>query len=162
MGHEPGPALAAGAPARRAAGFTLLELLVTLAIVAVAAALVLPAIGRTTDTVRARAEVAGFSAVLRHARERAITSHTPHEVVIDLTAHRMAVTTAAPGAEPEVTRTRALSPVLRVEATPPPALTVRFEPQGSSSGGDFRLVSGAIAYRVTVDPLTGRVKSVRQ
>jgi hypothetical protein len=39
---------------------------------------------------------------------------------------------------------------------------VRFEPQGGSSGGDFRLASGGVVYRVTVDALTGRVRSVRQ
>ena len=68
----------------------------------------------------------------------------------------------AGGPDGEVRETRALPERLTVEATPPPALTVRFEPQGGSSGGDFRLASGAITYRVTVDALTGRVRSSRQ
>ena len=57
-----------------ARGFTLIELIVTLLVVAVAIGLVAPAIGRSTEGVRARAEVAGFSATLRHAREQAITT----------------------------------------------------------------------------------------
>ena len=54
-----------------------------------------------------------------------------------------------------------LSDRLTIEATPPPALVVRFDAQGGSSGGDFRLTSGSVTWRVTVDALTGRVRSAR-
>jgi general secretion pathway protein H len=141
-------------------GFTLLELIVVLLVIALAVGLTVPAIGRSTESLRARAEVAGFSAMLRHARERAIVTHTAQAVVVDPTARR--VSRLAGGPEGEVRETRALPERLTIEAEPPPALTVRFEPQGGSSGGDFRLVSGGVVYRVTVDALTGRVRSVRQ
>jgi len=131
-----------------------------MAIVAVVVGLTIPAVGRFTEGIRVRAEVAGFSALLRHARERAIVSQKPQAVVVDAAAHRISV--RAGGPDGEVRETRALPERLTVEATPPPALTVRFEPQGGSSGGDFRLASGAITYRVTVDALTGRVRSSRQ
>ncbi len=144
----------------RARGFTLLELIVTMAIVAVVVGLTIPTIGRSTEAIRVRAEVAGFSALLRHARERAIVSQKAQAVVVDVAAHRISV--RAGGPEGEVRETRALPERLTVEASPPPALTVRFEPQGGSSGGDFRLTSGAVTYRVTVDALTGRVRSSRQ
>ena len=49
-----------------------------------------------------------------------------------------------------------------IEANPPPNLSVRFEPQGSSSGGEYRIVAGSVAYRITVDAVTGRVRSVRE
>ena len=148
------------APARRDGGFTLLELIVTLLVIALAVALTIPAIGRTSEGIRVRAEIAGFSAVLRHARELAITSHATHAVVIDTTARRMTIRSGGP--EGEVRQSRALPARLNVHANPPPALTVQFQPQGTSDGGDFRVDSGAITYRVTVDPLTGRVRSVRQ
>ncbi|TMQ21761.1 MAG: prepilin-type N-terminal cleavage/methylation domain-containing protein [Candidatus Rokuibacteriota bacterium] len=147
-------------PVAQTRGFTLLELIVTMAIVAVVVGLTIPAVGRFTEGIRVRAEVAGFSALLRHARERAIVSQKPQAVVVDAAAHRISV--RAGGPDGEVRETRALPERLTVEATPPPALTVRFEPQGGSSGGDFRLASGAITYRVTVDALTGRVRSSRQ
>lgn len=142
-----------------AGGFTLLELLVTLLVLALALGLTAPMLGRSTEAIRARAEIAGFSAVLRHARERAITSGTPHAVVIEPDAHRMVV--RAGGPDGEIRHTRTLPERVIVEASPSPALTVRFEPQGGSSGGDFRVAAGGVAYRVTVDPLTGRVRSVR-
>ena len=122
-------------------GFTLLELIVALLVIALAVGFAVPAIGRSTESLRVRAEVAGFAAMLRHARERAIVTST---------------------AQAEVRETRPLSERLTIDADPPPALTVRFEPQGGSNGGDFRVSSGTIVYRVTVDALTGRVRSVRQ
>lgn len=147
-------------PGRRAGGFTLLELIVTLAILAVVVALVMPSIGRGTEAVRMRAEVAGFAAMLRHARERAIVSQKPQAVVVDPTNQRISV--RAGGPDGDVRETRPIPERLVVEATPPPALTVQFDARGGSSGGDFRLRSGAIAYRITVDALTGRVRSSRQ
>jgi len=139
-------------------GFTLLELIITLLVIALAVGLAVPTIGRSTEAVRVRAEVAGFSAILRHARERAIVTRTAQAVVID----GQRVSRVAGGPDGEVRETRTLSARLTIEADPPPALTVRFEPQGGTSGGDFRLTSGTIVYRVTVDALTGRVRSSRQ
>ncbi len=66
-----------------ARGFTLLELIVTLVVIAVAVGLVAPTIGRSTEALRIRAEVAGFSATFRHARERAITTRQPFTVAVN-------------------------------------------------------------------------------
>ena len=139
-------------------GFTLLELIVTLLVVAVAVGLVAPAIGRSTETVRARAEVAGFAATLRRAREQAITKRQQHTVVVDPVSRLQTVMTG----EDEVQWTHALSARLTIEAATPDGLTVRFEPQGTSSGGEFRVTSGAVTYRVTVDAVTGRVRNRRE
>ena len=141
-----------------ARGFTLLELIVTLVVVAIAVGLVAPTIGRSTEALRVRAEVAGFSATLRHAREQAITTRQPFTVAVNPTTHLLTVTTG----EDEVRWTRALSSTVGIEAQSLSALTVRFEPQGSSSGGEFRLTSGKIGYRVSVDQVTGRVRSLRE
>lgn len=141
-----------------ARGFTLLELIVTLLIVAIAVGLVAPAIGRSTEAVRTRAEVAGFSATFRHAREQAITTQQTFTVVVNPSSRLQTVTTG----EDEVRWTRTFSARLRIEAETPSALTVRFEPQGNSSGGEFRLSAGAVVYRVTIDAVTGRVKNRRE
>ncbi len=141
-----------------ARGFTLLELIVTLLIVAIAVGLVAPAIGRSTEAVRTRAEVAGFSATFRHAREQAITTQQTFTVAVNPSSRLQTVTTG----EDEVRWTRTFSARLRIEAETPSALTVRFEPQGNSSGGEFRLSAGAVVYRVTIDAVTGRVKNRRE
>ena len=79
-------------------------------------------------------------------------------MVVDPRAHRV---TLVAGRD-DVQQTHSLPAELTVEATPPEALTVRFEPNGVSSGGEFRLTAGHVRYRVTVDPLTGRVRAERQ
>jgi len=58
--------------------------------------------------------------------------------------------------------TRALSKRVELRADTPGSLAVRFEPQGTSSGGEFHLMSGKIVYRVTVDAVTGRVRNQRE
>jgi prepilin-type N-terminal cleavage/methylation domain-containing protein len=141
-----------------ARGFTLLELIVTLFVIALAVGLVAPVVGRSTDTLRGRANVARFSAMLRHARDQAITTRRSHAVVIDPAGHR-ATLVAAPD---EVRQARTLSADLQVDANPPDALNVRFEPTGVSTGGDFRLTTGGMRFRVTVDQLTGRVRVERE
>jgi prepilin-type N-terminal cleavage/methylation domain-containing protein len=140
-------------------GFTLLELVVTLFVIVLTIGLAVPVIGRSSNAIRARADVAGFSAVLRHARERAITTRKSHAVVIDPAARKMTV--LAGGTDGDVKETRTLPERLTVQATPPPALTVRFEPEGTSSGAEYRVTAGDVIYRVTVDPVTGRVKNTR-
>ena len=141
-----------------AAGFTLLELIVALFVIALAVGLVAPIVGRSADTLRGRADVARFSAMLRHAHDQAITTRRGHAVVIDPAGHRATIV-AAPD---EVRQTRVLSADLRVDATPPDALSVRFEPSGVSSGGDFRLTTAGMRFRVSVDQITGRVRVERQ
>jgi len=120
--------------------------------------LVAPTIGRSTEALRVRAEVAGFSATFRHAREQAITTRQPYAVMINPTNHLLTVTTG----EDEVRWTRALSNTIAISTEAPGTLTVRFEPQGTSSGGQFHLTSGKISYRVSVDAVTGRVRSQRE
>jgi len=64
--------------------------------------------------------------------------------------------------EYEVRWTRALSKRVELRADTPGSLAVRFEPQGTSSGGEVHLMSGKIVYRVTVDAVTGRVRNQRE
>jgi general secretion pathway protein H len=140
-----------------AKGFTLLELIVTLFVVALAVGLVVPVIGRSTETFRARAEVARFSAMLRHAHDQAITTRRGYAVVIDPMGRRATIVAG----RDEVTQTRTLPPDLDIEARSPEALTVRFEPNGVSTGADLQLRTGRTRYRVTVDSFTGRVRVER-
>lgn len=147
-------------PVLNARGFTLLELVVTLLVLALAVALVSPAIGRSTRALQARAEVARLTAMLRHAREQAITTGRPHALVVDPAARRLAIV-AGEGEVREIRETRTWSAEFRVEAASPEGLVVRFDPHGVSSGGELQVASAGLRYRVSVEPLTGRVKAVR-
>jgi len=138
-------------------GFTLIELAVTIMLLAIASAFVAPAIGRSVDTIRARAELSGFTGFLRAAREQAVTRGEAQEVRLDPQARSLVI--RAEGS-PSVRSSRSFSYLLRIEPDPPAATTVRFHPQGLSSGGTFHILApGDRHYVVTVDPFTGRVSS---
>jgi prepilin-type N-terminal cleavage/methylation domain-containing protein len=140
-----------------ARGFTLIELAVTLLVLALAAAVIVPGIGRSIASVRARAEISGFAAYLRAAREQAITRGEAHAVRLDPETRSLAITA---GGSDAVRSTRSFTYLLRIEPEPPDALTVQFAPLGFSTGATFRILApGDRYYLVTVDPLTGRVSS---
>ena len=167
-----------GRPKVNQRGFTLIELVVTLLVLAIAVAVVTPAIGRSTEALRTRAQVARLTAMLRHAREQAITTglerlppvgrpawpppyaHSQsNESGAHMELHDRFLAVDMTG--DDVAETRTLPSDVTIEASPPQALTVRFEPYGVSNGGDFRVQAGTVRYRVIVDGLTGRVKATR-
>ena len=142
-------------------GYSLMELVVVLAILAVAAAVVGPAVGRTADDVRVRAELAGLAAFLRTAREQAATRQQTLEVTLDPEARVLLLRRAGREGEAGVQASRVVSSVLRVASDPAmPRLT--FLPHGMSSGARFTIEApGPRVYVITVDPLTGRVTTQR-
>lgn len=139
-------------------GYTLIETVVVLLVLALAAGVAAPSIGRGLDTIRLRAEVAGVASFLRAARERAISQHHALEVGIDGDGRTLVLKAG----EEDVRAVRRLSPLLHIEADPPGARTVTFFAYGLSTGGRFRLEApGPVVYVVTVSPLTGRVSTRR-
>lgn len=137
-------------------GFTLIELVVTLFILSLAATVVAPSVVTGVETLRARTEAAGIATFLRSAREQAVTHNRAYEVrvrsdegVIELRAGD------------SVPVTRKLATGVRVSADPPAARTITFLPQGLSSGARLRVEMAGRSYLVTVDPLTGRVTTRR-
>ncbi len=144
-----------------ARGFSLMELVVVLAILAIAAAVVAPGVGRTADGVRARAEVGAIAAFLRSAREQAVSRHQALEVQVDGESHTLVMRRAGQAGEFGVRATRAVSPLLRIAARAlPPHVT--FLPHGMSTGARFAIATpGPRTYVITVDALTGRVSTDR-
>lgn len=138
-----------------------MELVVLLAVLAIATAVVAPAIGRTADGVRARAEVGAVAGFLRSARERAVTRQQALEVLLDGDTHTLVLRRAEREGETAVQANRAVSPLLRIAAdAAPPRVT--FFAHGMSSGARFAIeMPGARAYVITVDALTGRVRTQR-
>jgi prepilin-type N-terminal cleavage/methylation domain-containing protein len=136
-------------------GFTLIELAITLMLLALGSALVAPAVGRSLDGIRGRAEVSGFTRYLRAAREQAVTRGEAQEVRLEDDGRTLVITAQGSAA---VRSSRQFSYLLEIQPDPPTARTVTFEPQGVSSGGTFYLLApGNRRYVVTIDPVTGRV-----
>lgn len=151
--------MAGSRPLATARGFTLIEVVAVMLVLALAAAVVVPAVGRGAESLRARAAVSGFAAFLRHAREQAVTRRETYEVRVDPEARTLVLTVAG---SDKVRGSRRLAQGIQVTAAPPSPLTVTFQPQGLSSGATFRIEApGRRVFTVTVDPITGRVAHSR-
>lgn len=144
-------------------GFTLIELVVALFVLALAAAVVTPPVGRGIETLRVRSEVAGVASFLRAARERAITRRDALEVAVEADGHALVLRARDGGASGAagVRAIRRLPSTVRVAADPPTAPPPGFLAHGASTGGAFRLEAPGAVYNVTVEPFTGRVTARR-
>jgi len=141
-------------------GYTLLELVITLLVLALAGAVTAPSVSRGMEGLRARAEVSGFAAFLRAAREQAVTRGEPQEVRVDPESRTLALAAANAGPDAVVRASRRFPSLVRIDAEPASALSIMFAPEGFSSGGQFTIqATGNRRYLVTVDVLTGRVSS---
>ena len=142
-------------------GFSLMELVVVLAILAIGAAVVAAGVGRAADDIRARSEIGAVAAFLRAAREHAVTRGQAMEVRVDDETHTLVMRLTGHAGDSAVQATRAVSSLVRIAAGPS-APSVTFLPHGMSTGARFSLATpGARAYVITVDALTGRVSTAR-
>jgi len=142
--------------ATRARGFTLLEMLAVIVLVAVAMAAVGFSVTRGLDGARAAAASADLAAALRATRAQAIVQGQPQVFDVDVREHRWR---DARG------RSVALPPGMRVDITSARADLpddhtgrIRFFPDGSSTGGHIVLQRGQRQWRVDVAWLTGAVE----
>lgn len=147
-------------PARSGeAGFTFLEILLVVGIIAVAATLVAPALDAGMRAREVRSAVRNLVATLRTLQSDATISGTPQYLVIDPRDNVMAV--------PEREATVALGEVAQMtqirggELDPNGLVRVIFYPNGSTSGLDVviddRESVGDVGFLVSLDPLIGVV-----
>jgi general secretion pathway protein H len=140
---------------RRADGFTLIELVVVLAILGLVLAMVAARGPLGLHTLTARAAANGLAAGFRQARARAVTENRPIEVSIDLSAHSWRI-----GADRPTLLPRGLDIAVLTVAGQSVGGTIadfRFLPDGSSTGGRVELKDGRRQMRIGIDWLNGRV-----
>lgn len=144
---------------RRAAGFTLMEILVVMVLVAMLFGIVGLSVSRSLSGAEIRNEAREVIAGLRHTRGQAIVKRNEQTFNVDAEKR----TWQAAGREPktlpeglEVDMTTA-----RSELTAENAGGIRFYPDGSSTGGNVKLVAGQRVWRINVAWLTGEVSLER-
>jgi general secretion pathway protein H len=139
----------------RTRGFSMLELMVVVLIMAVVASIVVPTIGGVS-TAELKGAAREIAAGLRFARGQAVVQRSEAVLLIDVEARAFTV--------PPDTRVHRLPEKMDVKLfTAQRDLVgekigaIRFFPDGGSNGGRITLAAGERQYNVDVDWLTGRV-----
>ena len=135
-------------------GFTLLELLVVLAIVGMVAAVVPMAFPAATARVETEAAARVLASDLRAVRRAAIAGN--RSLALSFQPNGIGYSTGAlTRAFPDLVRTAV---EVGGENKTGSGVSIIFNPDGSSTGGDIRIFSAKAAYRVSVDWVSGRIR----
>lgn len=145
-----------GAPLPGHRGFTLVELLVALLIATLIISIIPPLFTGSIASTETRAAVRKLATGLRHARSQAIATQQQTTLTLDLEQRRFR-TSGRPG---EIALARDLALTLTTadsEVETQELGSIRFFPDGSSTGGRIKVGDGSRQFVLDVDWLTGRV-----
>lgn len=140
----------------RSAGFTLVELIVALAIAVIALGVAPVALGRMYDTMQYRSTVREMMSELKAARLLAVRRGQPTVFTVDAEAHRFGVGSEPARVIPSKLKVRTIVADSEVDADG--RAGIRFYADGSATGGSIELARpGGGGLRLRVDWLLGRV-----
>ena len=154
---QAGTARTGTSPAGTEGGFTLLGLLVVLAILGLTITLAVPVFHRVMPGLELKAAARTVAAAMREARGIAVSSNREVAVTIDVGSHMLGL---GGGRPPEQLDPRfALSLFTATEErVGGSAGSFRFYPDGTSTGGRVRVSFGDRQYDVLVNWISGAVK----
>jgi general secretion pathway protein H len=140
-------------------GFTLLEIVCVVAIIAILAAIVLPSIPRGTSRARLESFAIDAAGLLKGDRNAAVRRHLPVATEIDamMRSMRSGATGQVLRMPDDVTFDAAL---VRSCNQRPAGPTIRFFASGMSCGGVIALTRLGVGYQIRVNWLTGGVEVV--
>ena len=140
---------------RRPAGFSLLEVLLVMALIAAASTLAAMTVSGGFESMRLRSSAKEIAANLRYARAQAISTGKPQSFAIDPRAH---VWQGANGRKGEIPKKLGIVFTGAREVQPRDGIgAIMFFPDGASTGGRVQLNSRGAAWNVDVAWLTGEV-----
>jgi general secretion pathway protein H len=158
-GDGPGNAVAGGSTLRTMRGFSLLEIVLVIAIIALASLLAAAALTGGIDGLRLRSAAREVAAQLRYTRAQALATGVPQRFTIDPHAHTWTAPKDRHGELPKqlgivFTGAREVQPS-RGEGA------IVFFADGASTGGRVQLQVDDAAWKVDVAWLTGQVRLAR-
>ncbi len=137
-------------------GFTLLEIILVMAIIALASVLAAAAMGGGFRGMQLSASAKQIASNLRFTRAQAIATGQPQRFVIDPHAHTWHAPKSHHG---QIPAKLAVAFIGAREVQPRPGEgAIAFFPDGASTGGRVRLSSGKAQWTVDVAWLTGQVR----
>jgi general secretion pathway protein H len=145
-----------GSRAQRASGFTLLEVIVVLVIAGIAYGLILGVPMRGASVADLKAASRALASGLRQAQTTAMATRRDALLTLDLDAREFRVAgDDAVRKLPDDVELKLYT--AQTEVTSERRGSIRFYPDGSSSGGRITVAAGERKYLVDVDWLTGKV-----
>jgi general secretion pathway protein H len=137
-------------------GFTMMELLIVLAIMAIVATVSIPLMGGGVSNSALKGAARELASGLRFARSEAVSKRHETFVAIDLAGRRFKV------ADDPVEHSLPKEAELKLFTAQSDLVSdttgaIRFFPDGGSNGGRITIASGERKYDIDVDWLTGRV-----
>jgi general secretion pathway protein H len=137
-------------------GFTLVEMLVVVAIIALVASVALPTLGRPSEKTRLRAVADGAIAALQLTREAAIVRHIETVLTVDVEKHTLqSVVVPLRQFAPEIVAKLQFAAPEQVGQS---GARFRFFPDGSSTGGTLTLALHDQREVICVLWLTGEAR----
>ncbi len=137
----------------RRAGFTLLESLVVMAVIALVAGMASQLLRPPSGRLRLETAARNFCATLRAARARAIALDSETSVVVDLYAKTYTSPVGAPGSFPA--EALITLDVANQQNASGRSGVISFFPDGASTGADMTLQTPDARARIAVNWLTG-------
>lgn len=143
----------------REAGFTLIEMACVLAVIALIAAILLPAMPRATTSTRLSGYAVEIAALLKGDRNAAVRRRST--VTTRLDAESRVVRSGAGSSMVEIPRDVAFSALLAQQCGGRArGSSIDFFPSGASCGGVVAISRGGVGYQIRVNWLTGAVEVV--
>jgi general secretion pathway protein H len=140
----------------RERGYTLLELLIVLAIVGIATAATGQLVVQRLPGIQVNADSAAVAALIREARSIAIRDNREQSVVIDLNTRLLRI--GSGGRQHQLEGNIGISLLTASSELNGDQGAIRFFPDGTSTGGRVRLFADARANEIIVHWLTGNVE----
>lgn len=144
-------------------GFTLLELILVVALIGIASGIVVARFYRGTDQISLRTSAKEVSASLRYSRNHAVYERRPYAMIVSRTGYSIYTTVPSREGDTEVKRVvkRALASGISADTGEEGEIRIDFYPLGDSTGGQIKLVNRAGSRLfIKVEQATGRVRII--